>query len=419
MTAPAFTRHVLVVCASVLLGSTYVGWAAEAPENAKEQQEKPYVLMIGIDGMRYDYAERFGAKNLLALRDRGSSTKALIPSFPSSTFPNFFTLATGLRPQNHGIVGMRFYDPVARQEFFYQKTAPDGQWYNGTPIWALAEQQGMRTAAFYWPGSEAEIKGARPTYFKTYDGRVTHEERVQQVMQWLSLPEASRPHFVMLYFSDVDTAAHTHGPESREVQAAVSRVDDTIGGLLQRLQNTRPEINVIVVSDHGLESCGSYIDITDDADLTGFQVVNQTTHTMLYSEDKELVERTYKQLRRKGEGRYRVFRRAQTPGNLHFRHNRKIGDIVVIPIRPEAIGVRTTAQMQTFKPGRGCHGFDPKHVPNMRGVFYASGPQIRSGVRLGPIDNVEVFPLLVSILGLETAEKVDAKGVLPPQLYLD
>jgi alkaline phosphatase D len=252
---------------------------------------------------------------------------------------------------------------------------------------------------------------------------VSHETRVRQVLQWLSLPEASRPHFVMLYFSDVDTAAHAHGPDSEEVKKAVSLVDSTIGGLLENLQTVRPEINIVVVSDHGLENCRSYIDITDDADLSAFQVVNQTTHTMLYSEDNALVERTYKQLRRKGKDRYLVYRRGETPRDLHFRRNRKIGDIVVIPVKPEAIGVRsatnTTAHMSAFKPGKGCHGFDPKRVPNMRGVFYAAGPQIRSGVRLKPIENVEVFPLLIRVLGLEASAKIDAKGVLPPQLYLD
>ncbi len=423
MTAPSCVRQCIAVCLLAITGFQRVSASPQAPENAKDQQNKAYVLIIGIDGMRYDYAERFGAKNLLALRERGSSSEALIPSFPSSTFPNFFTLATGLRPQNHGIVGMRFYDPAVRQEFFYQNTAPDGQWYSGAPVWSLAEQQGMRTAAFYWPGSEAEIQGVRPTYFRTYDGRVSHETRVRQVLQWLSLPVESRPHFVMLYFSDVDAAAHAHGPDSEEVKKAVSLVDDTIGGLLGSLQTIRPEVNVVIVSDHGLENCRTYIDITDDADLSEFQVVNQTTHAMLYSEDKALVERTYKQLRRKGKGRYLVYRRDETPRDLHFRRNRKIGDIVVIPVKPEAIGVRsatnTAAHMSAFKPGKGCHGFDPKRVPNMRGVFYAAGPQIRSGVRLKPIENVEVFPLLIRVLGLEASDKIDAKGVLPPQLYLD
>ena len=212
-------------------------------------------------------------------------------------------------------------------------------------------------------------------------------------------------------------------PESEQVKKAVSLVDDTIGGLLGSLQTIRPEVNVVIVSDHGLENCRTYIDITDDADLSAFQVVNQTTHAMLYSEDKALVERTYKQLRRKGKGRYLVYRRDETPRDLHFRRNRKIGDIVVIPVKPEAIGVRsatnTAAHMSAFKPGKGCHGFDPKRVPNMRGVFYAAGPQIRSGVRLKPIENVEVFPLLIRVLGLEASDKIDAKGVLPPQLYLD
>lgn len=143
-----------------------LAWAAgQRTTNDPAQEGKPYVLLVGIDGFRYDYAERYGARNLLTLRNQGSSSEAIVPQFPSLTFPNFYSMATGLLPEHHGIVANRFWDPARRAEFDFHHTGEDGSWYEGTPIWELTQQQGMLTAAYFWPGTGAEIDHTRPTYY--------------------------------------------------------------------------------------------------------------------------------------------------------------------------------------------------------------------------------------------------------------
>src|SRR6202451_2233042 len=161
------------------------------PPNAPSQQDKPYVLLISLDGFRYDYAERDHAENLLALAKRGVAAKALIPSFPTTTFPNHYTIVTGLYPAHHGIVDHSFWDPARQAEFKSSNSAAttDGNWWGGTPLWVLAEQQGMRAASFFWPGSDADIQHTRPTYFYKYDGKIPNGQRVAQVVEWLKLPK--------------------------------------------------------------------------------------------------------------------------------------------------------------------------------------------------------------------------------------
>jgi predicted AlkP superfamily pyrophosphatase or phosphodiesterase len=370
--------------------------------NADDQRNKPYLLLIGIDGLRHDALERFQPKNLRAVRDAGSHAERLIPSYPSTTFPNFYTLVTGLRPERHGLVSMRFFSPASGKDFYYRSNSREGEWFGGTPLWVLAEQQGMRSASFFWVGSETEIQGIRPSAWRPYDAKVGHQEKVDQVAQWLSMPEDVRPHAVFLYFADVDSASHTFGPDSEEARQAVLKVDESLGQLFAKLASVRPEVNVVIVSDHGLKECPGLLDLGKELDLTGFKIVNDMP-LMLYSKDAALIDRTYKQLRDQAKGRYRVYRKRDIPSYLNYANSSRIGDIIILSGSIEYIVAwtkDTPPPRPDFKPQRGCHGLDPYRVPEMHGVFLAKGPQIRPGVRLEKLDNVDVFPLLVRILGL-------------------
>jgi alkaline phosphatase D len=393
------------------------GLAAQ-PLNAPAQRPKPYVLLIGLDGFRFDYAERYGAKNLLALRDRGASAGALIPAYPALTFPNFYTLATGLLPERHGIVGNRFWDPERKQEFYFRNDQSDGSWYGGTPIWVLAEQQGMRTATYFWPGASAPIQGTLPTFFHEYNPAITREERIRQVLEWLHLPEERRPHLVITYFSEVDSAGHQHGPDSFETQRAVEELDRSLGQLLEGLKQVQPAVNVVVVSDHGMMACGPFVDITDHADFSRFKVVNDTVHVMLYSADRSLVERTYRALHGRSN-LYQVWRRNETPAHLSFRRNRRIGDLVIMSNGPHLLTVRSDGRPPdpARRGPKGMHGWDPKRFPLMQGIFYAAGPQIRPGVRLPAIRATDVFPLLSSLLDLTPPGNLDGSWDVAQEVY--
>lgn len=370
-----------------------------APLNDPAQRHKPYVLLIGIDGFRADYPDKYNASALRAIRDRGSYATRLLPSFPSTTFPNFFTLVTGQRPQEHGIVSMEFLDPESGETFSYRTKAAEAKWYEAaTPLWVLAEQNGLRTASYFWVGSEAPIKGQRPSAWFTYDANVTGETKVAKVLEWLRLPEERRPHLVTLYFAEIDTAAHRHGPDSQQVQQAIHEVDAALAKLLGGLEAIQPAVNVVVVSDHGLASVDRIVDITDHADWSGATVISLGSMVMVYSQDKAKLDAIERSLRARRSTEYAVYRRGQLPKHLHYRDNPRSGDLVILSTGKHAIGVRKTPTLRAPQPGG--HGFDPMRVREMAGMLCAAGPNVRSGATLGEVDNIEVFGFLAKILGL-------------------
>jgi len=367
------------------------------PPNAEAQLSKPYVVLVSLDGFRYDYAQRYGAKHLLALAARGASaSKGMLPVFPSLTFPNHYTIVTGLYPDHHGIVANSFYDPARKEKYSVSdpKTTVDGSWYGGTPLWQLAEMQGMRSASFFWPGSEAEIQGKRPSYYLAYDDKFPDEKRVEQVLAWLRLAPALRPHFITLYYSNVDHAGHAFGPDAAETGDAVRHVDAMIGKLTDGIAMLGLAVDLIVVSDHGMEtSQGGWIALDKWADLAQFE----TSGSLLYAKSESDAEKVYKSLLDVSD-KFKVYRREKVPKSLHFNSNSREGDPVVVPTGPFAIVAH--APGNSTAPVRGVHGYDPATMPSMKAIFYAAGPDIRAGVNVPPFENIHLYPLIAEILGL-------------------
>lgn len=381
------------------------------PDNRPEQIAKHYVVLVSIDGFRYDYAKVYGAPHLDAIaKDGATAQDGMLPSYPSVTFPNHYTIVTGLYPEHHGIVAMSFYDPARKQRYAYNdpETVTDGSWYGGTPLWSLAEKQGMRAACFFWPGSEAEIAGKRPSYYLKYDDTIPDDERVGQVIEWLKLPEAKRPHFITLYFGEVDHAGHKYGPDAPETRAAVRHVDGEIGVLRAKLAKLHLPIDLVVISDHGMASEeGGWIDLDQYADFSGVQ----TAGMLMYPRTDAEAAKLYAKLRIVSD-KFKVYRRARVPADLHYSSNARIGDPVVIATGPYAIRVHAADR----SPDRGMHGYDPRVVPEMRAIFYAEGPDIRAGVRLKAFENVNLYPFLAEILGLDAPETDGSAAVLEPAL---
>lgn len=367
--------------------------------------ERPYVLLISLDGFRNDYADKYQAKNLLALRAEGASAEGLIPSFPSLTFPNHISLVTGMYPEHHGIVANNLYDPDRKQEFSMSAASTDGSWYRAMPLWVLAEQQGIKTACMFWPASDAEIRGIRPSAWFKYDGNVPNQQRVDQILTWLKLPEAQRPHFLTLYFDDVDSAGHTYGPDAPETRAAVQRVDALIGTLRKGIAETGVPVNIIVVADHGMQYAPESIPLTTFTDLTGVRAISGGPFVLLYSPNSETTERLYRDLHGKSP-KFDVYRRKDVPKHLHYSADPRIGDLVVIAKVP----VQFTVNEGQGKPSAGKHGFDPAKFPTMRAVFIAAGPNIRKGARFGLVENVAIMPFVAKILDVKLPLGLDGSG---------
>jgi predicted AlkP superfamily pyrophosphatase or phosphodiesterase len=383
--------------------------------NAAVQEKKPYVVLVSLDGFRYDYTERYGAPNLRAIAMHGASApEGMIPVYPSLTFPNHYSIVTGLYPEHHGIVAMSFYDPKRKQRYAFNDPSAnsDGSWYGGVPLWSLAEKQGMHSACFFWPGSEAEIAGERPSYYLRFDDHFPDEARIQQVIAWLRLPPAQRPHFITLYYSNVDHAGHEFGPDSPQTAEAVRHVDDLVGMLQAKLKELSLPIDLFVVSDHGMENiAGNWIDLDHFADLSAFQ----TEGMLLYSSSESEREKVYEHLKG-ASNKFVVYRRRDVPNNLHYDKNEREGDPVVIASGPYAIRAHAASPADTVPKSKGGHGYDPKRFKTMRAIFYAIGPDIRPNKTVPAFENVNIYPLIAKILGLDTTVTDGDVRVLAPIL---
>jgi predicted AlkP superfamily pyrophosphatase or phosphodiesterase len=373
------------------------------PPNAAAQQAKHYVVLVSLDGFRYDYATKYGAKNLLAMAAQGASAPdGMIPSYPSVTFPNHYSIVTGLYPDHHGIVANSFFDSARKENYSYMnpKTTGDGSWYSGTPLWVLAEQQGMRAATFFWPTSDAQIQGKRPTYYAApYDDNFSDEKRVEQVLVWLKLPPEKRPHFIALYCSDTDHAGHMYGPEAPETAEAARHVDDMMGKLSVGIAATGLPVDLIVLADHGMETLqGGWVNLDKWADLSQFE----TSGTLLYPKSEADAVKAYQSLLG-ASNTFKVYRRAQVPAYLHFNSNSREGDPVIVPTGPYPIVARDpNSKGEAKMPPRGGHGYDPRQMSSMKAIFFAAGPDIRPGATVESFENVDVYPFIARILGLQT-----------------
>jgi alkaline phosphatase D len=368
--------------------------------------QQHYVVLVSLDGFRWDYAKKYGATHLLALGREGVwAPDGMIPSYPSLTFPNHYAMITGLYPEHNGLVANSFLDTSEFAHYGISDPAPnaDGRWYYGVPLWSLAEKQGMRTACLFWPGSEAKIAGEAPTDYLHFDDKVDESARIDQVIAWLKEPIEQRPHFITLYYSDVDHAGHSYGPDSRQTKAAVARVDGLVGNLQEALRATGLPVDLVVVSDHGMVKIqGPWVNLGDFADLKDFQ----SAGPLLYGPTEADRARVYDQLKHASE-KFEVYRRKDVPAGLHYDENPREGDPIIVPTGPYAIRAHGPGKDASgdLRPDRapevGAHGFDPRRMPEMKASFFAAGPDIVSGKTVAPFENVNLYPWIAHILGLE------------------
>jgi hypothetical protein len=376
------TRLLLLILA--LLVPTF---AAAAP---------PPVILVSIDGFRASYLDRGVTPNLAELAAGGAVSKGMRPSYPTLTFPNHYTLVTGLRPDHHGIVDNNMRDPRRPGVNFSMSAraiADDRFWWDGgTPIWITAEQAGLRTATMFWPGSEVDIQGVRPTRYLKFNQSILAARRVDQVLAWM---DEIQPAFMTLYFDDVDTSGHNLGPDGPGVNEALSRIDGEIGRLRAGLKARGVEANLIVVADHGMAPVSrervTYLDDLLPADR--FEMVTRGTLSGVIPVAGHEAE-----VRKALIGRHEnmtCWPKEKMPRRYHYGTHIRIPPILCLARTGWLIERHGVV---SYRAG-GAHGFDP-YDPTMAALFIANGPAIRPGVTLGQFDNVDVHPLICELLDL-------------------
>lgn len=374
---------------------------------------QPTVLLVSIDGFRYDYLEKYQPKNLKRLAKNGVRAKWMTPAFPSLTFPNHYTIATGLYPEHHGIVGNNIFDPEFDDTFALNKreAVQDKRWWGGEPVWATAEKQHQRAAAYFFPGSEAEIAGVRSTFWREFDDKFPNEKRVAQILEWLDLPAAERPRFLTLYFSDVDHAGHDFSPDSTEVATAVRSVDDRIGELIKGLKARRifNKINLIIVSDHGMASVppDQYVILNDYFDASkAARIVWGSEVTNIFA-DADAANEIYKNLTAQPVQHAGCFRKTDVPARFHFNGNRRIGAIVCIAdagwrIKSRESYDKDKSENKLPTTVKGAHGYD-NELESMRATFIAHGAAFKQKIVVEPFQNTDVYNIMTKILNLTPA----------------
>ncbi|HXD32848.1 MAG TPA: ectonucleotide pyrophosphatase/phosphodiesterase [Pyrinomonadaceae bacterium] len=374
---------------------------------------KPTLILISIDGFRADYLTQYAHPTLDALAEEGVRAKWMTPSYPSLTFPNHYAIATGLYPEHNGIVSNDMYDPVFNASFALGKRdeVQNGRWWAGEPIWITAVKQGQKASATFWPGSEAEIKGHRPTYWKKYDDKVPPSDRVDSVLSLLDQPADQRPTFLTLYFSDVDHAGHDNSPNSPKVGEAIAVVDTAIARLVSGLQarGIYQRVNIMVVSDHGMTPAPprEVIVLEDYFDAKSAQHIEwgaELTHIFPKAGDEI---RLFRSIKLDQLDHVHCYLRKNVPARFHYRDNRRIGPIICRPDEGWRINSRKWYEDDLKKPElqtkvRGAHGYD-NQLRSMRAIFIARGPAFKRRAIVNAFPNVDLYNVMTRVLRLKPA----------------
>ncbi|MCP5531210.1 MAG: alkaline phosphatase family protein [Opitutaceae bacterium] len=371
-------------------------------------EQAPIVILISIDGGRWDYLDKFRPPVLNALAAGGVKAERMIPCFPSSTFPNHYTLVTGLRPVHHGIISNNMYDPNLKASFALgDHPGPrESRWWGGEPVWVTAGKQGVTTACMFWPGSEAEIAGGRPDFWRVYDWEATSAERAQQVLEWLDLPAAERPRFITLYFDIVDGAGHSFGPDAPETRDALLEVDRAIGQLVAGVKSRGLDsrVNYVVVADHGMTdiSATRRISLDDFVDPATVQIDFSGYLVGLRPLDGD-VDKLYAKFAGT-HPHFRAWKREDIPAELHYSDNLRIPPVVLLPDSGWLILTREKIMAYDRRGWThgGAHGFDPSD-PDMSALFLANGPAFKIGESIPAFENIHVYDLLCTLLDVQPA----------------
>ena len=378
----------------------FINARSQTPNTDKQNLEK-YLIVLSMDGFRWDYPDRAKTPSLDSIALHGVKGKVQ-PAFPTKTFPNHYTIATGLYPDHHGIVSNEFWDDSLKQ--FYRisdrKSVENPVFYKGEPIWATAEKQGVKSATLFWVGSEAPVQGIYPSYWKRYQHDMPFEDRIDTIIAWLQLPESKRPHLIMWYLHEPDAIGHHTGPQSKQTLKKIEYLDRLIGVFIQKLKNTKVanKVDFIITSDHGMGSISpeksifleDYIDSNDVTIITGANPVYNI------KVKKGKLEKVYQKLQ---IPHLKCWKSGNLPQRLHYGNNPRDLDLVLVADSAWSIYKNREAQISA----RGTHGYDNANS-DMFAVFYATGPSFKQNYQQELFSNTDLYSLFAHILNIKPAK---------------
>lgn len=412
------TRHPFPVVCLWLLLLLALPACTTSPPPRSPAADAPALLLVSIDGLRADALGRGHTPTLDRLAAAGVHAQWMRPSYPALTFPNHFTLATGLRPDHHGVVHNTMRDPaLGRFAVADAVTARRPEWWQARPVWTDAERAGLVTGVWAWPGSSAPIGGITPHYFHAFDADIPLDARMDQVAGWLTAPPPRRARFVALYLEQVDQAGHRFGPDAAPTRQAIRDVDAALGRLLAMTTAAGIVLDVVVVSDHGMAKVAAdhYLAVEDIAAMDEAEVVSIG---QVIGVAPRPGHEAPLQARLPGRhAHYQCWRKADMPARFHYGRHPRIPPIVCQMDEGWSALPRQTLMRRETGAGhdRGAHGYDPE-LASMRAVFLAHGPSFASGMVLPPFDNVDVYPLLTHLLGIAPRPNGGNPATLQPAL---
>lgn len=390
------TRIALVV---LLLAVAFRGLSQPA---GRYKTDAPYLVILSMDAFRWDYPEIYHTPTLDSIAQHGTKVRSLQPSFPSKTFPNHYTIATGLYPKNHGIVQNLFSDPVLGEYRLSNREAVQNPaFYGGEPIWVSAEKQGIKSACYFWPGSEAPIKGYYPSIWKKFDASVPFEARADSVVSWLEKPVQQRPHLVMWYLEEPDAVSHKYGPESAKTRQTVESIDLLLAHFIEQI-NRLPiadSVNLVFTADHGMAA------ISEERSIALEQYINEewiaaekgSNPVYLIQPASAVYADSIQNALRAVSDYLDCWPKTEVPAALHYGNNPRIYDLVCAA-KP---GWSVYWESAQFSNG-GTHGYDPR-VKDMHAVFYGIGPAFKTNYVHPSIENTNLYELFAAILHLSPA----------------
>ncbi|HPP39321.1 MAG TPA: ectonucleotide pyrophosphatase/phosphodiesterase [Candidatus Kapabacteria bacterium] len=371
----------------------------------KASEPQPYVLLISLDGFRWDYAERGITPNLDKIKQEGVSALSFKPSFPSVTFPNHLSIITGMYPQNHGLI-LNFFENLYGERYRLSDTnaVKNPAWYWGEAFWETARRNKIITASYYWPGSEVWDENRRPNYYKAYNHNEPHENKINGIIEWLKLPYNERPHFITLYFHDTDSEGHKHGTNSPQIDSTIAVLDSLIGVIRQRIEliGMKDSVNIIILSDHGMTNIreDGIINIKEIIGEIDCDVNSSSAITMIKPKNEKDIELVFNKLK-KAEQNYKVYYKKDVPAYWNFSRNPYIYPIVVIA----DVGYKLIYGKSTYN-AVAEHGYDSHHI-DMHGIFFAVGSKFKKNYRVGTLENVDIYPLLCEIFKIDGRSNID------------